>query len=120
MLNLENGLLDAGVSPQGSVPATAHDSVLNSLLRPVAVTPCPRGHFVKRNACFLPCFALFNCLLLSLAALAQNAPTKPLTIDAIFQPGGLVGRGPETTEWSPDGSKLTFVQRDVKGEKGEL
>jgi len=75
---------------------------------------------VKRNACFLPCFALFNCLLLSLAALAQNAPTKPLTIEAIFQPGGLVGRGPETTEWSPDGSKLTFVQRDVKGEKGEL
>ncbi len=51
---------------------------------------------------------------------AQNAPTKPLTIEAMFQPGGLAGRGPETTEWSPDGTKLSFVQRDEKGEKGEL
>jgi len=51
---------------------------------------------------------------------AQTAPTKPLTIEAMFQPGGLGGRGPETTEWSPDGTRLTFVQRDEKGEKGEL
>ena len=51
---------------------------------------------------------------------AQNAPTKPLTIEAMFQPGGLGGRGPETMEWSPDGTKLSFVQRDEKGEKGEL
>ena len=51
---------------------------------------------------------------------AQNPPTKPLTIEAMFQPGGLAGRAPETMEWSPDGSKLSFVQRDDKGEKGEL
>jgi dipeptidyl-peptidase 4 len=51
---------------------------------------------------------------------AQTAPTKPLTIEEMFQPGGLGGRGPETIEWSPDGKKLTFVQRDEKGEKGEL
>ena len=51
---------------------------------------------------------------------AQTAPAKPLTIDAIFQPGGLAGRGPETTEWSPDGTKFSFVQRDAKGEQGEL
>ena len=43
-----------------------------------------------------------------------------MTIEALFQPGGLSGRGPETTEWSPDGAKLSFVQRDEKGEKGEL
>ena len=53
-------------------------------------------------------------------AKAQSAPTKPLTIEALFQPGGLGGRGPETVEWSPDGAKLSFVQRDEKGEKGEL
>ena len=53
-------------------------------------------------------------------AAAQTAPTKPLTIEEMFQPGGLGGRGPETIEWSPDGKKLTFVQRDEKGEKGEL
>lgn len=62
--------------------------------------------------------AIFGFLTLGLAA--QNAPTKPLTIDAIFQPGGLGGRGPEFTEWSPDGSKLTFIQRDDKGQGGEL
>jgi dipeptidyl-peptidase-4 len=54
------------------------------------------------------------------AAPAQTAPTKPLTVETIYQTGGLSGRGPETTEWSPDGTKLTFVQRDDKGEKGEL
>ncbi len=53
-------------------------------------------------------------------AAAQTTPTKPLTIEALYQPGGLGGRGPETTEWSPDGTKLTFVQRDEKGEQGEL
>ena len=51
---------------------------------------------------------------------AQTTPTKPLTIETLFQPGGLAGRGPETMEWSPDGTKLSFVQRDEKGEKGEL
>src|SRR5947209_5616997 len=30
------------------------------------------------------------------------------------------GMTTETTEWSPDGTKVTFVQRDDKGEKGEL
>ncbi len=73
---------------------------------------------MKRKTCVLSCFALL-ALTVSVA-LAQKAPTKPLTIDAIFQPGGLAGRGPETTAWSPDGTKLTFVQRDTKGEKGEL
>ena len=43
-----------------------------------------------------------------------------MTIETIYQTGGLGGRGPETIEWSPDGTKLTFVQRDEKGEKGEL
>jgi Tol biopolymer transport system component len=30
------------------------------------------------------------------------------------------GRGPETMEWSPDGTKLSYVQRDENGEQGEL
>jgi dipeptidyl-peptidase 4 len=61
---------------------------------------------------------LFFC---KFPATAQSAaPTKPLTIDAIYAPGGLGGRGPETLEWSPDGTKLSFVQRDDKGEHGEL
>ncbi|MGA7218604.1 MAG: DPP IV N-terminal domain-containing protein [Candidatus Sulfotelmatobacter sp.] len=51
---------------------------------------------------------------------AQSSAQKPLTIEAIFASGGLTGRGPETLEWSPDGSKLTFVQRNDAGEHGEL
>ena len=50
----------------------------------------------------------------------SSSPVKPLTIEAIFAPGGLTGRGPENTEWSPDGTKLSFVQRDDEGEHGEL
>ncbi len=68
------------------------------------------------------CFALFALILSPIASLpvfAQSS-TKPLTIETLYQPGGLGGRGPETIEWSPDGTKLTFVQRDEKGEKGEL
>lgn len=63
---------------------------------------------------------LLPFVMLAIVAAAQNSPTKPLTIEAMFQPGGLAGRGPETIEWSPDGSKLSFVQRDERGEKGEL
>jgi hypothetical protein len=64
-------------------------------------------------------FALFG-VMTSAPTGAQTAPAKPLTIETLFQPGGLGGRGPETVEWSPDGAKLSFVQRDEKGEKGEL
>ena len=63
---------------------------------------------------------LLAFVMLAIVAAAQNSPTKPLTIEAMFQPGGLAGRGPETIEWSPNGSKLSFVQRDERGEKGEL
>jgi dipeptidyl-peptidase-4 len=78
---------------------------------------------VKRKIVPLPkivilLFIASSGLLLRTAA--QTSPTKPLTIDSLFQPGGLTGRGPESTEWSPDGTKLSYVQRDDKGEKGEL
>jgi len=74
---------------------------------------------------FLPAFrpliaGPFLGLLVSVAATAQTAPTQPLTIESLFQPGGLAGRGLENVMWSPDGTKLSFVRRDEKGEKGEL
>jgi dipeptidyl-peptidase-4 len=58
--------------------------------------------------------------LLARLSAQSSAPVKPLTIEAIFAPGGLTGRAPEDTEWSPDGTKLSFVQRDDDGENGEL
>ena len=78
---------------------------------------------MKRQISFLSRFALLALIpgvVTSTPAKAQTAPTQPLTIETLYQPGGLAGRGPETVEWSPDGTKLTFVQRDGKGEKGEL
>jgi dipeptidyl-peptidase-4 len=76
---------------------------------------------VKRKISFFSCFVLCAFFGLSVCQVAaQASPTKPLTVDTLFQPGGLAGRGPETTEWSPDGGRLSFVQRDEKGEKGEL
>jgi dipeptidyl-peptidase-4 len=76
---------------------------------------------VKRQFFLTSCIAVLTLIFgVTTSMLAQNAPTKPLTIETLYQPGGLAGRGPETIEWSPDGTKLTFVQRDEKGEKGEL
>jgi dipeptidyl-peptidase-4 len=63
-------------------------------------------------------------LIISLPALffgqSQAAPPKQLTIERIFTDGGVAGRAPETIEWSPDGTKVSFVQRDNSGEHGEL
>jgi len=77
---------------------------------------------VKRQIASLSCVVLlvFFCIIFAGNVGAQTAPNKPLTVETMFQPGGLGGRGPETMEWSPDGTRLTFVQRDEKGEKGEL
>jgi dipeptidyl-peptidase-4 len=65
-----------------------------------------------------------NLLLLSAGraqtAAPQTAARKQLTIEQIFAEGGVTGRAPETIQWSPDGSKVSFVQRDDTGEHGEL
>ena len=53
-------------------------------------------------------------------ASAQTQSTSELTIEAIYADGGLLGRPPESIKWSPDGSRVAFVQRDDSGEKGAL
>jgi dipeptidyl-peptidase-4 len=71
----------------------------------------------------LPAFAAVLAVISSPLApiwAQSSSPLKPLTIEALFAPGGLAGRGPENTEWSPDGTKLSFVERDDEGEHGEL
>ncbi len=66
--------------------------------------------------------SLIFVVLAMLATLSAQSTTPPkqLTIDAIFSEGGLTGRAPETVKWSPDGTKVSFVQRDDSGEHGEL
>jgi dipeptidyl-peptidase 4 len=61
-----------------------------------------------------------SALLVPGLAEAQSTPIKPLTIEQIFTPGAITGREPETREWSPDATKLSYVQRDENGEQGEL
>ena len=75
-----------------------------------------RSKFVKKH------FLVSTLSLLGLlsAGLAQTAAPKQLTIEQIFADGGITGRAPETIKWSPDGSKVSFVQRDDTGEHGEL
>jgi len=74
------------------------------------------SRFVKKQ------FLVFTLSLLALlsAGQAQAAAPKQLTIEQIFQEGGVTGRAPETIKWSPDGAKVSFVQRDDTGEHGEL
>ena len=61
---------------------------------------------------------------ISAVAQSSSAPSpqdaQKLTIEAIFAEGGLLGRAPEGVKWSPDGSKVSFVQRDDSGEHGAL
>ena len=63
---------------------------------------------------------LLSLVLFAISLAAQTAPPKQFTIDAIFAEGGLTGRAPETVKWSPDGTKVSYVQRDDAGEHGEL
>ncbi len=55
---------------------------------------------------------------LLLAAQQSTAPAQ-LTIETIAK-GDLTGRLPQSIQWSPDGSKVTYIQRDEAGEHGEL
>ena len=38
-------------------------------------------------------------------------PSKPLTVEAIFAHGPLIGHPPEDLTWSPDGKHLTYLRR---------
>jgi dipeptidyl-peptidase-4 len=76
---------------------------------------------VKKIICLAAVVASFSFLSCKREVWAQSSPPlKPLTIEALYAPGGLGGRGPETFEWSPDGAKLSFVQRNDEGEHAEL
>jgi dipeptidyl-peptidase-4 len=59
-----------------------------------------------------------SSLPLTVQAPAQPlAPAKPLTVEAIFGHGPLIGTPPKDLAWSPDGKHLTFM---VDGELSEM
>ena len=53
---------------------------------------------------------------------AQSTPLakKPLTIEAIVAEGGLTGRAPESVQWSPDSTKVSYILRDDADEHAQL
>jgi dipeptidyl-peptidase-4 len=55
---------------------------------------------------------LCSVIALPLAALplAAQAPQKPLTVDAIFAHGSMIGHSPNELTWSPDGKHLTYLE----------
>ncbi len=64
---------------------------------------------------------LICAILAAVSLLAQQQPTpNKLTIEAIFAEGGITGRAPEGVKWSPDGSKLSYLQREDSGERAAL
>jgi dipeptidyl-peptidase 4 len=73
--------------------------------------------------------AAFLCLFASVSVTCAHAqvPGAPpplsgqqLTIEAIFAEGGITGRAPEAVKWSPDGLRVSYVQRDDSGDNGAL
>jgi dipeptidyl-peptidase-4 len=73
--------------------------------------------------------ALFVCLSSSVFGLTQADTTtsaqeaqgaNELTIETMFKDAGPLGRAPESIKWSPDGMKVSFVQRDESGDRGAL
>jgi len=57
--------------------------------------------------------AVFFCPLSTASFVAEaaqdNPPAKPLTVEAIFAHGPLLGHLPEGLTWSPDGRHLTYI-----------
>lgn len=67
--------------------------------------------------------ALIGLCLLIAPAMAQStasSPQKDLTIPEIFSDSGITGHPPESVQWSPDGSKLSFLLRNDSGEHSQL
>src|SRR5271165_57537 len=76
--------------------------------------------FVKKTLTALAISLLISLSAAAAQSVAATAAPKQLTIEQIFAEGGVTGRAPETIKWSPDGSKVSFVERDNQGEHGQL
>ena len=74
------------------------------------------------KAWFAAFVLFFFCCSLVTAQTPSPTPQgqKQLTIEEMNKPGGILGRGPENVQWSPDGTKVSFVQRNDSGDQGEL
>jgi dipeptidyl-peptidase-4 len=61
------------------------------------------------------------CALVSVAALAQQPPAKKqFTVESVFAASAASARPPAATQWSPDGTKLSYIQHGASGEQESL
>ncbi len=65
------------------------------------------------------------CALATVAAMAQppaSAPPakKQYTVEAIFAPEAASDRPPAAMQWSPDGTRLSYIQHGAEGEQDSL
>jgi dipeptidyl-peptidase-4 len=61
------------------------------------------------------------CALVTVTAMAQQAPAKKqYTVEAIYAISATSGRPPAGLQWSPDGSKLAYIQHGASGEQESL
>jgi dipeptidyl-peptidase-4 len=63
---------------------------------------------LTRAATFI--FSAVVALTLATTSLTAQAPQKPLTVEAIFAHGSLIGTPLSGLAWSPDGKHLTFME----------
>jgi dipeptidyl-peptidase 4 len=72
---------------------------------------CTLSPFMRAVTFLLSLFVALPLATLSLSAAAQQkpAPEKPLTVEAIFAHGELIGHPPDQLIWSPDGKHLTYL-----------
>ena len=81
---------------------------------------------MKNFFVLLLCFVCLLSFSIQLPAQDQTPKTSPspcdqkLTIETIFADGGVTGRPPEGMKWSPDSTKLSYVQRDDSADHGAL
>jgi len=54
------------------------------------------------------------------ASAQEPQGSKELTIESIFKDSGILGRAPEWFDWSPDGTKVSFIQREDNSDRGAL
>lgn len=61
------------------------------------------------RAAYLLLTAVVAVPLVTRPVLAQTSHAKPLTVDAIYAHGSLIGEVPDQLTWSPDGKHLTYL-----------
>ena len=65
-------------------------------------------------------YAVFFALVTLPATAQQQEPSKQYTVEAIYAPSAESVRQPAQMQWSPDGTKLAYIQYGATGEQESL